>query len=179
MYTFRNDKVRLRAITMTDAADHWRWRNDPAVTHTLLSSRPRTQAEVDNMVSRWMDDGHGFAIEAIDLPQPTHVGSCSLFDFHWSSRHAELGMAIGEKQYWGKGYATTAMELLLEYGFGELNLHRIQLYVFSTNPAAVRVYQKCGFQIEVTLREDVYREGEFRNTYLMGLLKREWEERHV
>lgn len=180
MYTFRNEKVRLRAITMSDAIDHWRWRNDPDVTHTLLTSRPQTQAEVDNMVSRWMSESnHGFAIETVDLPQPVHVGSCSLSDFHWPSRHVEVSLAIGEKQYWGRGYASAAMELLLEYGFGELNLHRIQLYVFTTNTAAIRLYQKCGFQIEVTLREDVYREGAFHNTYLMGLLKHEWEERHV
>jgi RimJ/RimL family protein N-acetyltransferase len=175
MYTFQNDKVRLRAMTMSDVDDHLRWRYDADVTRTLLHFRPRSREEVASLVERWMEGGDNFAIEAIDLPQPVHIGNCSLHDIVWRSRKAEFAIAIGEKQYWGRGYATAATKLMLEYGFGELNLHRIYLYTFSFNNGAIRAYEKVGFKHEATLRDDVYREGKFHNTYLMGILKPEWE----
>lgn len=175
MYTFSNDKVRLRAITMSDVDDHLRWRNDVDVTRTLLNVRPRSREEVASMVERWMESGDSFAIEAIDEPQPRHIGMCGLHDLHWRSRKAEFALIIGEKEHWGRGYGTAATRLMLEYGFGELNLNRIYLYTFSFNAGGIRVYEKVGFKHEATMRDDVYRYGNFHSTYLMGILKSEWE----
>ncbi len=175
MYTFSNDKVRLRALTMNDVDDHLRWRSDVDVTRTLFHSRPRSRSEVASMVEHWIDSGDNFAIEAIDLPQPVHIGNCNLHDVVWRSRKAEFSITIGEKQYWGRGYGTAATQLMLEYGFGELNLHRIYLYTYSFNTGAIRTYEKAGFKYEATLRDDLYRAGQFHNSLLMGILKSEWE----
>ncbi len=175
MFNFENDKVRLRAISMDDVDDYWRWRNDPAVTRTHITSQPRSREEVASFVRRWMESGDNFAIEAIDLPQPVHIGNTSLHDIDWRNRKAEFTISIGEKQYWGRGYATATTKLMLEYAFSIQNLHRVELYVFSFNAAAIRAYQKAGFQHEATLRDDVYREGQFHQSYLMGILRCEWE----
>jgi len=160
---------------MSDVDDYLRWRNDVDVTRTLLHPRPRSREEVASMVEHWIEGGDNFAIEAIDLPQPIHIGSCGLHDIVWRSRKAEFSIIIGEKQYWGRGYATATTQLMLEYGFGELNLHRIYLYTFSFNTGGIRAYEKVGFKHEAIMRDDVYREGKFHNTLLMGILKPEWE----
>ncbi len=178
MYTFRNDKVRLRARTMSDAEAETRWRNDTAVTRTALYSGPRSREEQERIIRDGFlrANDYNFAIEAIDLPQPLHIGGCGLHHLDWRGRNAEFGIAIGEKAYWGNGYGTAATQLILEFGFGELNLHRIYLYVFDFNQRGIRTYEKVGFKHEAMMRDDIYREGQFHNTRLMGILKSEWEQ---
>ena len=182
MYTFSNDKVKLRAVSMSDVADQWRWRNDPDVTRYAMFSAPRSYEVEENIVRNQLagsDNEYRFAIDAVDGAEPVHIGICGLHFLSWRNRNAMLGISIGEKEYWSKGYGSAALELLMEFGFGELNLHRIYLYVFSFNPRAVRSYEKCGFKHEATLRDDTYREGRFYDSYLMAILKPEWEERYV
>ena len=62
-------------------------------------------------------------------------------------RKAELGIFVGEKEYWGKGYGTEATELLLDFAFNILNLNSIMLIVNSFNERAIKSYEKCGFKL--------------------------------
>ena len=83
-------------------------------------------------------------------------------------------MGIGNREQWGKGYGREAMDLVLKYGFDELNLHRIQLTVFEYNERAIALYEKLGFRREGVFREFMQREGQRYDMYLYGLLRREW-----
>lgn len=103
------------------------------------------------------------------------IGSTGLHAIHWRNRRAEFGIAIGDKAHWGKGYGTAAARLVLNYGFWELNLHRIDLQVYAFNQRAIRSYEKLGFVHEVTRRELIYRDGQFHNVHIMSLLHHEWE----
>ncbi len=183
MYTFSNNKVHLRARTMSDAEDETRWRNDPEVNrynlHVVLRSLPQKERMLRDALTQCSDHDYMFAIDAIDGAEPVHIGISGLHDISWRSRNAMFAIGIGNKDYWSKGYGSAALELMMEFGFGELNLHRIYLYVFSFNPRAVRSYEKCGFKHEVTLRDDCYREGRFYDSYLMAILKSEWEARYA
>jgi RimJ/RimL family protein N-acetyltransferase len=85
-----------------------------------------------------------------------------------------VGIAIGERDFWSKGYGTDAMELITQYGFLELNLHRLSLGVHAYNHRAVRCYEKVGYRIEGTVRGDTYREGRRTDGLFMGILRREW-----
>jgi RimJ/RimL family protein N-acetyltransferase len=87
---------------------------------------------------------------------------------------AGLHMAIG-RPYWGQGFGREALSLLLAYAFGELNLRRVQLTVFSNNLRAIRLYEGAGFRREGVYREFLRRDGEVYDMYLYGLLRREWE----
>ncbi len=179
MYTFSNGKVRLRARTISDLEAEWRWRNDPTVTRTAIYSGPRSREEQERVIREAMHkpDDYSFTIEAIDLPAPVQIGGCGLHHLDWRGRNAEFGIAIGEKAYWGKGYGTAASQLMLEFGFGELNLHRVYLYVYSFNAPAIHIYEKVGYKYEATLRDELYREGQYHDSLLMGILKSEWEAR--
>jgi len=68
------------------------------------------------------------------------------------------------------------MQLALQFAFNELNLHRLQLTVFSYNDRAIALYEKLGFQREGVYREFLQRDGERHDMYLYGLLLREWQE---
>ncbi len=176
MYTFQNEKVRLRAITASDLDDNIRWMNDVEVTRNIGQvGRFSREQEAEFIARAHGNSEYEFAIEAIDGPGPKHIGNLGLHDFDQRNRQAELGIMIGEHDYWGNGYGSAAMRLLLEFGFGELNLHRIHLRCFAFNKRALRAYEKLGFKLDGIARQSAYLDGEYHDDHLMSLLKPEWE----
>jgi RimJ/RimL family protein N-acetyltransferase len=102
------------------------------------------------------------------------IGNIGIFNLEWPNRSAEFGIFIGDKSLWNKGYGTEAVELILKHGFETLNLNRIYLRVYSTNPRAKRSYDKAGFVTEGTLREAVYKNGKYADVHIMSVLRSEW-----
>jgi RimJ/RimL family protein N-acetyltransferase len=86
-----------------------------------------------------------------------------------------MGIQIGEREYWGKGYGTDALRVLLRYAFDELNLARVSLSVLEGNVRAMRSYEKCGFKYEGRERQAWAYEGRRWDEVYMGLLREEWE----
>lgn len=93
----------------------------------------------------------------------------------WTHQVGWVSVAFGDRANWGKGYGSEAMRVALAFAFHELNLHRVQLTVFSYNERAIALYEKLGFQRDGTLREFLQRDGRRYDMYLYGLLRREWE----
>ena len=91
------------------------------------------------------------------------------------ARTCELGITIGDKDYWGRGYGREAVGLLLDYGFRYHNLHRIFLSVNGNNERAIRAYRACGFEEEGRLRSHVWNDNGYVDLVYMGLLREEWE----
>ncbi|WP_241494631.1 GNAT family N-acetyltransferase [Bacillus coahuilensis] len=102
------------------------------------------------------------------------IGYMELDDILWSNRVGWISLGIGELEHRGKGYGKEAMDTILRYAFHELNLHRIQLTVFSYNEPAIHLYEKVGFQKEGTYRQFLERDGNRHDMLLYGLLKEEW-----
>jgi len=102
------------------------------------------------------------------------IGFVELFIPTWIHGDAWVGIGIGDRHYWGKGYGTDAMRLILRYAFQELNLNRVSLDVFSYNPRAIRSYEKAGFKHEGRQRNTLLREGSRADFLLMGILREEW-----
>jgi RimJ/RimL family protein N-acetyltransferase len=103
------------------------------------------------------------------------IGTTTLMQFNWRCRKCLFGIAIGDQSAWNKGYGSEATALALRYGFMELNLNRIQLFVYSFNSRAVRAYEKAGFAIEGTLRENLFRDGRYWDEYVMAVLRGDWQ----
>ncbi len=93
----------------------------------------------------------------------------------WNQGCGWIAIGFGNREHWGKGYGGEALRLLLDYAFGELNLHRVQLTVFAYNERAIALYEKLGFVREGVYREFLLRDGVRYDMYLYGLLRREWE----
>jgi RimJ/RimL family protein N-acetyltransferase len=106
------------------------------------------------------------------------LGDITLDVTLWNARDAFVGLGIGLREFWGKGYGTEAMQLALEYAFLELNLHRVSLNVFEYNPRAVRSYEKAGFRHEGRERQVMFREGKRWDILYMGITRAEWMEKH-
>jgi RimJ/RimL family protein N-acetyltransferase len=105
------------------------------------------------------------------------IGFIGLFGIEWNHGNAWVGIGLGERDYWGKGYGTDAMCAILDYAFNELNLYRVTLDVFEYNPRAIRSYEKAGFQLEGRVRKMIHRDGRRWDVLVMGVLRDEWEER--
>jgi RimJ/RimL family protein N-acetyltransferase len=113
---------------------------------------------------------HLFAIHADDQL----IGTTSLMQVNGKNRAATLGISVADPAARGKGYGREALELLVEFGFLELNLNRIQLYVMEFNEGARRLYERVGFKLDGTLRQSVFREGRFWDEHVMSILRSEY-----
>ncbi len=94
------------------------------------------------------------AIDVMVGDEWIHVDGCGLFAFDHQARKAELGISIGDKSFWDRGFGTEVMRTLLRHAIDNLNLRRVSLHVFESNPRAIHVYRKLGFQEEGRLRQD-------------------------
>lgn len=169
-------KLLLRAIRRDDLERQWAFNNDVAVELAgggdppLPQSLERLQAEFDSQAGSGGRNGTGFVIEA----DGQCIGQCALFSVDAVARTAELGITIGDKSYWGKGYGREAITLLVEYGFRHHNLHKVHLRVHARNERAIRAYQACGFREEGRLRAHVWSDGAYDDLVCMGVLRSEW-----
>ncbi|WP_240339673.1 GNAT family N-acetyltransferase [Halobacillus ihumii] len=133
-----------------------------------------SRAGVQNWFDRNSTDSS--RIDLVICLQTNHqmIGDLAMLEIDHQNRKAVVRISIFDKNYWGQGYGTESMSLLLEFGFNHLNLHRVGLDVFSYNERAMKSYQKLGFKREGVIRDDLYYDGEYHDSILMGVLKEEF-----
>jgi diamine N-acetyltransferase len=170
-------RIRLRANERNDLPKFVEWLNDPEVRRYLSTSMPISQAAeeqwFENMLKRPPEE-QSLGIEIKDQDGWKLIGNCGFFDINWRTRSAEVGLFIGEKSLWNKGYGTEVMQLLLQHGFRTLNLNRIYLRVDTENLGGVRAYEKAGFIQEARLRQAAFREGRYGDDLIMSVLRSDW-----
>jgi RimJ/RimL family protein N-acetyltransferase len=169
--------VTLRAVTRGDLPRLLSFANDLEVELAGGGDPPtprileRLEKDFEREVSEPPRDKTNFAIEA----DGKCIGTCGLFNIHRTAGHAELGIGIGDKEYWGRGYGREAVGLLLDYAFRLRNLRRVWLEVHSANERAIRAYRSCGFVEEGRMREHVWLGGRYVDNVIMGVLREERE----
>ena len=167
--------VRLRPLARRDVPLLLRWTNDPGVRHWLHRSEspPATLELAQARVEEMRRDPRTLAwcIEAGGRP----IGDVRLLEIDTTHGRAELGIAIGEKDSWDRGYGTDAIRRVLRFAFQELGLRRVWLITDADNARGIRCYQKCGFVQEGFLRGHRLRYGRPLDMLAMGVLREEWE----
>jgi RimJ/RimL family protein N-acetyltransferase len=149
--------------------------------HRLLdSSAYRMQSaksmarQMEKETAELSSGSHYFSIRT--LTEDKLIGDLGLDVVDWSGRDAFVGLGIGETDYWGKGYGTDIMNVLLRFAFNEINLRRVTLTVFEYNPRAIRSYEKAGFRHEGRMRKVLNKEGRRWDMLYMGILREDWLE---
>jgi RimJ/RimL family protein N-acetyltransferase len=173
---FMGELVRLGPIERDYLPHYVEWLNDWEVRRFLAPTLPHplTIQDEDDWFNHQRDDQHSRMFAILTRSEGRVIGNCGLHQIDWTNRTATLGIFIGDRNYWGKGFGSDATRTLLRYAFEEANLHRIELEVFAFNPRAMRVYDKCGFKLEGTRKQVLFREGEWHDEHILAILRDEW-----
>ena len=169
-------RLRLRTFDDTDANDHFALQSNPHVLR-YWDAPPwtdRVRAEKFIAACRQMaEEGTGARLAVDRLSDGTFIGWCTLNRWNPEYRSASLGYCF-DAAAWGHGYASEAARALLGWAFETLDLNRVQAEADTRNTASARVLEKLGFIREGTLREDCVVNGEVSDSWVYGLLRREW-----
>lgn len=172
-------RVRLRAIEKDDLPRFTAWLNDPEVRQGLQINVPLSNPQEERWYQSTLErplEEQPLVIEVDLKGQWQAVGNISLMNIDWKERSVEVGIFIGAKTLWSQGYGRDAMRLMLRHAFQNLNLHRVFLRVYASNPRAIRSYEKAGFILEGTMRQAHFQEGRYVDVLLMSVLSSEWKE---
>jgi RimJ/RimL family protein N-acetyltransferase len=164
--------VLLRSPESRDAAALYAQKNDVEVA-SLLGGFSKGYSETD--IAGWIEAHRGRADEALfviaDGATNACLGHVGLYNIDHRIRSAEFAIMIGDKDAWGRGLGTEITAYMLDYGFGWLNLNRIELTVLSSNARAIALYEKLGFSGEGVKRQAQYKSGRYVDVYLMAKLR--------
>lgn len=173
---YSGEKVILRAYRREDVTLAQQYLNDAETKKYLMPGIPYPMTLEEEY--KWYEaqsafkDTYNFAIEAKE--EGIYIGGCGINKIDWKNSVATVGIFIGDKAYWGKGYGTDAMKVLMKFIFEQMNVNKIKLFVYSFNSRAVKSYEKCGFVKEGILRQEIFRDGKYHDEYVMGILRDEY-----
>jgi len=176
---FRGELVRLTAEDPeTFAKYEARWQRDSEFGRLADSDALHLVSEkkIKERVEKRFEKGpqpERYPFSVRTLAEDKLIG---FFGLYVELIHSEawVGIGIGERDFWGKGYGTDMMKVCLRYAFLELGLQRVSLALHSYNTRALRSYEKAGFRLEGRTRKDILREGKRTDTLWMGILRDEW-----
>jgi RimJ/RimL family protein N-acetyltransferase len=179
----KGELVQLAAVDPEEVSKSFAaWNRDSEYKRLLDTDAPRLHSAkavkewLEKEVEKQGDTLYWFSIRAAADNQL--LGEISLEVVNWAARDAFVGLGIGPRDFWGKGYGTEAMQLILQYAFAEINLRRVTLTVFEYNPRAIRSYEKAGFHPEGRQRGVITREGKRWDVLFMGILREEWRQQN-
>jgi RimJ/RimL family protein N-acetyltransferase len=143
-------KLDLRLALPEDYSERYlSWLQDPAVNQYLETRwTVQNRATVTSFVETMMKDPASYLLVMLEKTSREHIGNIKLGPINPHHAYADVSYFVGEKKCWGQGYATEAIQLVCDFGFQRLRLHRIQAGVQQSNTASERALKKAGFQFE-------------------------------
>ena len=177
MNMFEGSKVLLRYYKDSDIEKAHKFINDYDISKYLAKGAvfPLSFGEEEEFIKNNKSNSnltYNFAIEDIDTGD--YIGGCGINNTDLKNRNCEIGIFIGDKNVWGKGYGTDALEVLINFIFNELNLEKIKLSTYSFNDRAIKCYTKLGFEVEGTLKKEIFRDGKYHDTILMAMFREKY-----
>jgi len=170
----RSELTNLRAVERSDAGSLHFWFNDPELMRFWgAPDSTISHAEIQRRIEEWIHEegllGRPACLIAETLDREL-IGVVILSHYEPMTSATELSMMVGEVERWGEGFGGDILTAIVETGFAQWRLHRISLRVEAFNERAIRLYERCGFRRDGTLRDASYFDGEFRDQYIYSLL---------
>lgn len=177
----QTDRLILRKINLDDIQDIFEYAKDEEVvkwvTWPVHKSIEDTKKYINFILDGYEKNKH-LAFVAERKEDKKVIGTVGFAEFFVDHDKAEIGYTFGAK-YWGKGYATEAAKKIIEFGFNELGLNRIQAYVFAQNEASKKVLKKSGMQFEGAPRQAFKKDGKYLDLELYAILKSNFEKKNL
>lgn len=153
------------------------WLNDREVCKynrhcTIPNTKEKTLAYIDSL----KNNSSSIVFAIMEKETSLHVGNIALQNIDFINSNADISIIIGEKSAWGKAYATECYKVIIHYAFYTLNLHRVYIGTHKKNIAMQKVAQKLGMRHEGTKKEAIFKDGQYFDILLYGLLKDEYNE---
>jgi len=172
------EKVKVRNLSRQDIPLLVKWKNDPEIADLVRGGPINTTFEMECRRFEKSLSEYDTMRMIIETLSRKPIGFISLGEIDRENRKAEVGMLIGEKEFWDQGYGTDSLITLLDYLFREKCLNRVGLEVFEYNTRAKKAYEKIGFTVEGLQRKGLFRKNAFYDVYLMGILREDFEAVH-
>lgn len=163
-------KVFLRPIQMEDTPLIVKWRNNENVRNNFVFQETFTNEMHEEWMRTKVASGDVVQYIIVEKKENFPIGSIFFRNIDLKNHSAEYGIFIGEDLARGKGYGSEAARLFIDFGFSQLDLHRIMLRVFADNIQAIHSYHNAGFQKEGVARDMVYQKGMYRDMVFMSII---------
>lgn len=173
-----SERVYLRPFEQVDVDTYFPGLFNSEARRLTGTQNSFTRAQVERYVENAAQDDSRLMLLIALQETDQVIGDIVLMDMHSKNRSAHIRIAIDNMQYQGKGYGSEAMLLMLDYGFGICNLHRIELEVYAFNERAIRTYEKLGFQREGVSRDVLFYNHQYHDAIRMSMLEGEYRERY-
>lgn len=166
-------KVYLRPLLKSDInLTYLSWINDPEVTKYMETGRfPVTMEQLEKYYEKMTNSPNHVIFAVIETETDKHIGNIALNDINWIHSNAYLGIMIGDKESWNKGYGTEAIELITDYAFMKLNIMKVSAGMYAKHDASIRAFEEAGFEKEAELRKELYLNNTYRNKIIMSIMR--------
>jgi len=170
------EKLYLRGLERSDLeGDYFDWLDNREITKFLDSGVfPNTPEKMEEYYRNTALSPNNIMLAIIDKESDKHIGNIKLGPVNWITRIASLGIMIGNQEFWGKGYGTEAIKLVLDYAFLRLNLHKVTAGIAAIHQASIEAFKKAGFEIEGQLKSQFFLDGKYYDSVYLGVTKEDF-----
>lgn len=165
-------RIYLREVRLSDVNEqYYRWLNDGEVSQ-FLETRffPQSLASIEKYVENLSISCDSVFLAIIIKKTNKHIGNIKIGSINWIHRFADVALVLGDKTNWGKGYATEAIKLIVDYAFTTLNLHRLNAGIYANNVGSLKAFLKAGFKEEGTQRKARFFRDKYVDEKIVGIV---------
>ena len=174
-----NKNIYLRNVCLEDVNDsYYQWLNDPQVNQ-FLETRfvVQSKEKIAEFVASKDGNANEILLAICDKKHDLHIGNIKLGPINWYHRRAEISLLIGNKEYWGKGIATQAIQLISQFAFQTLNLNKLMAGAYKHNIGSIKAFQKCGYKIEGEVEDYVLVNNQGVSLIKLGITAKQFSAR--
>jgi ribosomal-protein-alanine N-acetyltransferase len=161
----QGNKISLRTVTVADCNETYvNWLADPLVNRFLETRwSDQTLDAIRKFVMNTSANADNYLFAIIETSTQKHIGNIKLGPTNRHHHYADVSYFIGERAAWGKGYATEAIQLVTQFAFEKLDLHRVQAGVYASNVASAKALEKAGFELEAVFKQQLWSGSEWED----------------
>jgi [ribosomal protein S5]-alanine N-acetyltransferase len=170
----KGQRISLRPVVEKDAG-YYKWFNDPAITrHSCHGLFPNSQEKQKTHIREMNKSSTDLQLGIIINGSGQFIGVVGLHQIDWSNKRADISIIIGEKKFWGRGYASEVISLLLSHAFGKMGLHKVTAGMTADNVPSTKAFEKNGFKKDGRLRDHFAYQDRWVDMISMSLLSKEY-----